>query len=62
VITLYAICPIRLESELDLTTVFTSSDGSVELEFFVETGQKATITLTKEAIERIYLASQEAQQ
>ena len=61
-ITLSAMCPLRLESEFDSTTVFTFSDGSVELEFFAEIGQKATVTLTKEAIERIYTASQEAQQ
>jgi len=61
-ISVSAMWPLFLESELDETDVDSWSDGSVDIMFSFEGGQKVKINMTKEFVERIYIASQEAQQ
>jgi hypothetical protein len=50
------------ETNIDKADVNSWSDGSVDVVFSFDDGKRATVTLTKESIERIYTASQEAQQ
>ena len=61
-ISVSAMWPLFLEAELDETDVDSWSDGSVDIMFSFEGGQKVKINMTKEFVERIYIASQEAQQ
>ena len=61
-ISVYKMWDLILETNINTSEVNSWIDGSVDVVFSFEKDKRATITLTKEAIERIYTASQEAQQ
>ena len=61
-ISVYKMWDLIFETNIDKADVNSWSDGSVDVVFSFDDGKRATVTLTKESIERIYTASQEAQQ
>jgi hypothetical protein len=61
-IRIYKMWDLIPETNTNTANVTSWTDGSVDVVFSFEKDKRATITLTKEAIERIYTASQEAQQ